>query len=177
MAVRLRAGSRGRLEGRLAVPDPDPALRPWPARRRVGEGPGAGPSPSAPVPVDRGGHPVGRRCRRHGGAAGAAAPGAGAGGMVTKRRGDGPARVLAAAVAGLPGDRADWGRAMRAELASIGPRRDRWYFVGGCLRAIVTQYRLLRAVLHAVAVLGVVAAAFAWSATVGFPPLTAILDF
>jgi hypothetical protein len=95
--------------------------------------------------------------------------------MVTKPTGDGPVRLVALAVRILPPERADWARAMQAELASIGPQRDRWVFIGGCLRAIAAEQRMLRGVLHLLAVLGVVVVAFAWSATIG-PPLTALLD-
>jgi hypothetical protein len=50
-------------------------------------------------------------------------------------RGDGPAALLAAAVALIPPDRRDWGAAMTAELAGISGRSARWAFAVGCARA------------------------------------------
>ena len=47
-------------------------------------------------------------------------------------RGDRAAAFLLLAVRGLPPARADWGRAMAAELAGIGPARARWAFSLGC---------------------------------------------
>jgi hypothetical protein len=49
--------------------------------------------------------------------------------------GDRAAAVLLAAVRGLPADRAEWGRAMRAELAGVTGARARWGFSLGCARA------------------------------------------
>jgi len=95
---------------------------------------------------------------------------------VTRPGRDAADHVLAAVVRALPADRADWGRAMRAELASIEPGRERWEFAWGCLRAAAAQGRMLRGGVHLIAVLGVVVAVFAWSATVDFPPLTWGLD-
>ncbi|MGW1885008.1 hypothetical protein [Streptomyces sp. NPDC001970] len=48
---------------------------------------------------------------------------------------DGPARLLALAVAVLPGTLRDWGRAMTAELAQVPDRASRWRFAAGCARA------------------------------------------
>jgi hypothetical protein len=48
---------------------------------------------------------------------------------------DGPARLLAAAVATLPAERRDWGAAMAAELAHVEGRSARWWFAAGCARA------------------------------------------
>jgi hypothetical protein len=48
--------------------------------------------------------------------------------------GDRPARLLARAVRGLPGDRAGWGTAMVAELGQVGVARERWRFSLGCVR-------------------------------------------
>ncbi len=45
---------------------------------------------------------------------------------------DGPALLLAAAVATLPEGRAEWGRAMLAELAHVQSRSSRWSFAAGC---------------------------------------------
>ena len=48
---------------------------------------------------------------------------------------DGPERLLLAAAAMLPADRADWGQAMAAELAHVSGRSQRWRFALGCARA------------------------------------------
>jgi hypothetical protein len=50
---------------------------------------------------------------------------------------DGPERLLLAAAAMLPADRADWGQAMAAELAHVSGRSQRWRFALGCGRASV----------------------------------------
>jgi len=47
---------------------------------------------------------------------------------------DRAARALALAVRGLPGERADWGAAMSAELAGVRGARARWSFSLGCAR-------------------------------------------
>ena len=52
--------------------------------------------------------------------------------------------VTAGGPGALPADRVDWGQAMRAELASIGPGRERREFAWGGLRAAAAQYRMLR---------------------------------
>jgi hypothetical protein len=52
---------------------------------------------------------------------------------------DGPARLLAVAVATLPGDRREWGAALTAELASLTARPERWHFaVSGARAALVS---------------------------------------
>jgi hypothetical protein len=51
---------------------------------------------------------------------------------------DRPAHLLELALAGLPLARADWGTAMRAELAAVGGTTERWRFSLGCSRAAVT---------------------------------------
>lgn len=48
---------------------------------------------------------------------------------------DGPARLLAMGVATLPGDRAEWGAAMAAELVTLTGRSDRWRFARSAVRA------------------------------------------
>ena len=47
---------------------------------------------------------------------------------------DGPALLLALAVAALPDDRHEWGVAMIAELAHLQGRRARWWFAAGGVR-------------------------------------------
>ncbi|ACQ81433.1 hypothetical protein Bcav_3189 [Beutenbergia cavernae DSM 12333] len=54
---------------------------------------------------------------------------------------DAPARLLAAATATVPADRREWGSAMRAELAQVSGRRERWRFAVGCARAALAPPR------------------------------------
>jgi hypothetical protein len=96
--------------------------------------------------------------------------------VVTRSGRDAASRLLTAAVRSLPADRADWGQAMLAELVSIEPRRARLGFAWGCVRATATQYRFLRGAAHAIAVLAVVGAVFAWAVTIDFLPMTGALD-
>ncbi|MCP2325355.1 hypothetical protein HDA40_003862 [Hamadaea flava] len=56
---------------------------------------------------------------------------------------DGPARVLALAVATLPTERRDWGAAMTAELEQV--TTDRWRFALGCTRTALFPPRGNRA--------------------------------
>ena len=48
-------------------------------------------------------------------------------------------RLLATALHGLPRDRAEWGQAMRAEMAAVDSRSERWLFLLGCLRVVVLR--------------------------------------
>jgi hypothetical protein len=50
---------------------------------------------------------------------------------------DGPAWLLAAAAATLPGDRREWGAAMAAELTQVEDRAARWRFAAGGARAAI----------------------------------------
>jgi hypothetical protein len=84
--------------------------------------------------------------------------------------------MLDAVVRTLPADRSAWGQAMQAELAWIEPRGARWSFAWGCLRATAAQHRVLLGGAHLLAVLGVVAAVFGWTATSDFLPMTLTLD-
>jgi hypothetical protein len=75
---------------------------------------------------------------------------------------DGPARLLAAAAATLPGDRRDWGAAMAAELAQVQGHRSRWRFAAGCARTAAFPPRgslVAAGVAGALAVAAVAAAA------------------
>ena len=139
VALRLRARSRGGPEVRLAVPDPDAAVRPRPAR--VGLAGDRARSAAAPrLPADgsrrrRGGPARARTCRTTS-IAGAASP--------ARRRpvtADLSSRVLAAAVRLLPAHQAQWGRAMVAELSHLHGGSSRRRFVAGCLRAILLAPR------------------------------------
>jgi hypothetical protein len=57
----------------------------------------------------------------------------------SSRAGGGAGLLLSAAVSLLPAGRRDWGRAMLAELASIGPGPDRWRFALSCVRATLAN--------------------------------------
>jgi hypothetical protein len=81
---------------------------------------------------------------------------------------DAPGRVLAVAVASLPGHRREWGAAMVGELAEVRGRAARWRFALSCVRAALwprpRSWPLL--VLAGLAVAGLVAAAPAIGETV-----------
>jgi hypothetical protein len=82
-----------------------------------------------------------------------------------------PSQLLAAATRFLPADREDWGRALRAELAAVEGRGERWRFAMGSVRAIQ-----LRAAVHVVVVLGALGTVFVWAATIDSRPLAWPLD-
>ena len=69
------------------------------------------------------------------------------------------ARVLAGALRLLPPHRADWARAMRAELAAIDAPAARWRFLLGCLRVVAIQRMTVRSVGRLVLVAGALAGA------------------
>jgi hypothetical protein len=91
--------------------------------------------------------------------------------VVSRAAGDAPGWLLAAAVRLLPSARRDWGRAMRAELAGIGPARDRWRFTAGCARVVAGQPAAQRAIGYPLLMAGVVVAVVAWSGRVAYAPL------
>jgi MFS family permease len=74
-------------------------------------------------------------------------------------------RVLAVVVRLLPSRRAEWGRAMRAELAALDDLGARRRYTLGCVRAVLSDHTAMRTVaLHVVALtFGAVALAFAIS--------------
>lgn len=74
-------------------------------------------------------------------------------------------RALAVMVGLLPSRRSEWGRAMRAELASLDDVRARRRYTLGCVRAVLSDRSAMRTVaLHAVALtFGAVALALAIS--------------
>ena len=74
-------------------------------------------------------------------------------------------RALAVMVRLLPSHRSEWGRAMRAELASLDDVRARRRYTLGCMRAVLSDRTAMRTVaLHVVALtFGAVALAFATS--------------
>jgi hypothetical protein len=75
---------------------------------------------------------------------------------------DGPARLLAAAVATLPDDRRDWGAAMTAELAQVWNRSSRWWFAAGCARVAIFPPRSSRMPVLMAGVVAATAVATAW---------------
>ncbi len=70
---------------------------------------------------------------------------------------DGPARLLATAVATLPEYRRDWGPAMAAELVQVQGRSARWWFAAGCAWAALFPPGSDRTLVLVVATLAVVA--------------------
>jgi len=57
--------------------------------------------------------------------------------LYVEARPDGPRALLTAATGWLPAARAEWGRAMLAELERVSGRRARWGFAVGCSRAVL----------------------------------------
>jgi hypothetical protein len=88
---------------------------------------------------------------------------------------DRPAQLLAATVRVLPARHRDWGRAMKAELASITDRPDRRSFARGCVWAAAAEFHLLRGTAHLLAVLATLGTLFAWIAAVDSRPLAVVL--
>jgi hypothetical protein len=72
---------------------------------------------------------------------------------------DGPGRLLGLAVATLPEHRADWGRAMTAELAHLPNRSQRWWFALGGLRVALFPPRAGRRLMRATTAAAIVVAA------------------
>jgi hypothetical protein len=83
-----------------------------------------------------------------------------------------PGRLLDAVTRPLPHSRENWGRAMRAEMAALDARGERWRFAAGCLRVAVTQLHLLRAALHLAVVLGALGTVFAYGPDAVIPAIT-----
>src|SRR5262249_44222789 len=113
-------------EGRLAVSDPHPPRRHRPAGGRVGArrttgSPGPSPVPPRPRRPGAGPHPAGAGRRAH-------PDHAPQGGLVT------PERLLELLLRPVPANRAAWKDALRAELAGVGDRRERWAFALSCWR-------------------------------------------
>ncbi len=79
--------------------------------------------------------------------------------------------ILGAAVALFPRERAEWGHAMRAELAALETPAARWRFAFGCLRVALTRPAVLRTLGYPAMMLGALAAAAWWSRTIGYAPL------
>ncbi len=79
--------------------------------------------------------------------------------------------LLAGAVRLLPDGRREWGRAMHAELAGIGPVGARWRFALGCLGVVTRQRMTLRAVGYLVLAAGVLAGVVGLTRTIAYAPL------
>jgi hypothetical protein len=84
---------------------------------------------------------------------------------------DGADRLLALVVRLLPAGRRDWGRAMRAESTAIKPARERWAFALGCLRVVLAQPAVLRAVGYPLLAVAILVAVLRWSTGIGYAPL------
>ncbi len=79
--------------------------------------------------------------------------------------------LLGGAVRLLPDGRREWGRAMHAELAGIGPVGARWRFALGCLGVVTRQRMTLRAVGYLVLAAGVLAGVVGLTRTIAYAPL------
>jgi len=90
---------------------------------------------------------------------------------VTRTRRDGADRLLAGLVRLLPSGRREWGVAMRAELAGIGPRRARWRFAAGCLRVVATRPHVLNRVGYPLLATAALATVLWWTDRIGYAPL------
>jgi hypothetical protein len=79
---------------------------------------------------------------------------------------DGPGLLLAIAVRLLPGERHDWGEAMKAELSQLENPASRWWFALGCAQAALFPPRSSWRPVAMVGILGT-AAAVAGGLTMG----------
>jgi hypothetical protein len=89
---------------------------------------------------------------------------------VVSRR-DGAGWLLAAAAGVLPSSRREWGTAMQAELAGIGPRGERWRFSVGCLWVVATRPAVWRHAGYPLLMLGILLATVRETARIGYAPL------
>jgi hypothetical protein len=71
----------------------------------------------------------------------------------------------------LPAQRAEWGRAMRAELIGIASGRERWRFALSCLRAVLRQPAALGRVGYGALVTAALAAVIALTGPIAYHPL------
>ena len=84
---------------------------------------------------------------------------------------DGADRLLALVVRLLPAGRRDWGRAMRAESAAIEPARERWVHALGCVRVVLAQPAVVRAVGYPLVGVALLGAVLRWSGGIAYAPL------
>lgn len=89
--------------------------------------------------------------------------------MVSRR--DAAGWLLASAARVLPPGRREWGVAMQAELAAIGPSRERWRFAAGCARAVATRPAVWRRAGYPLLVLGLLVVTVRETARVDYSPL------
>jgi hypothetical protein len=80
-------------------------------------------------------------------------------------------RLLALAVRLLPTGRRDWGRAMRAESAAIEPSRERWAHAMGCVRVVLVQPPVVRAIGYPLLGVAILAVVLRWSGGIAYAPL------
>jgi hypothetical protein len=80
-------------------------------------------------------------------------------------------RLTDLAVRLLPRHQRGWGTAMRAELAAIASRGERWRFALGCLRALATRPAVSRRIGYPLLTGVVAAAALWWSGRFAYAPL------
>jgi len=80
-------------------------------------------------------------------------------------------RLLALVVRLLPAGRRDWGRAMRAESLVIETGRERWAHALGCVRVVLVQPSVLRAIGYPVLGVALLAAVLRWSGGIAYAPL------
>jgi hypothetical protein len=90
---------------------------------------------------------------------------------VSRPDADGADRLLALVVRLLPAGRRDWGRAMRAESAAIEPGHERWVHTLGCVRVVLAQPAVVRAVGYPLAGVAVLVAVLRWSDWIPYGPL------
>jgi hypothetical protein len=79
-----------------------------------------------------------------------------------------PSFLLSRVARLLPADRQDWGRAMQAELAGIGPASERWRFTLGCTRAVLSRPAVIAKVGWCASLAGLLAAAAALAVEIPF---------
>jgi hypothetical protein len=90
---------------------------------------------------------------------------------VVSRDRDLAARLLDGVLRLMPAGRGEWGRAMRAELAAIGPARQRLSFAVSCARAVAGQPAAYRRAGYSLLVAGALVVAAARAATLAYLPL------
>ncbi|MFI5908228.1 hypothetical protein [Dactylosporangium sp. NPDC051541] len=78
--------------------------------------------------------------------------------------------ALAAAVRLLPAPRREWGEAMLAELAGIGPARERRRFAAGCVAAVLTRPAAWRRAVYALLPVVLAGLVVRWSAAIDWAP-------
>lgn len=89
--------------------------------------------------------------------------------MVNRR--DWAGLLLAAGVRLLPPERRAWGAAMRAELAVLPGRGERWRFAVGCVRVLATRPTVWRRAAYPLLAVGLLVAVVSGTAQVGYAPL------